>query len=373
LQEYLIADYRLKTTARRFLIGGIVSALVTISLFASDEDEEYEKFRKNNKWIRRFESVFIPQLTLIILAYKNDRLFEWFEDVFSKSDKYANLPKIGKAIKEFNKGTEPSNAKAMGYIGNAVGSSFELPFFSMRFVRDLDQIVKGVRGKSTPASDYESVGFGNGFFNYGAFDYVGFRPDRTYMRGIELVIPKNDTETIDFLNNNKLNINSNSDEAVLRDGVKTYLSINEAKKYDKLWSEEVYKSIKTNLPKLKDLNERQIKSFVSAIEYSATEKVQKEFGFQDPALQQIEINDVKYSLDKKQIEKRNKLIKEYIRQKKGSLQFDQSFKQAVRDGRLVNTPEAKNKMLMSNAKAHATKEMKIILEGKTKTLQVAPD
>jgi hypothetical protein len=372
LEENLVEDFRRKTVTRRVLIGATASALITLSLIASGGDDEYEEFRKRNAWFRRYESTLIPQMTLMVLAYNRGEFAKWMADTWDKSAKYEAMPKISKAIKEFNKDTPPAREKALGQISNVVGGNFDLPLFSIRFVRDLEGIARGISGQPPMRSDYENVGILNGFFNYGALDYLGFRPDRTYMRSIEAVIPTKDKETISFLRDNDLNINSNSDEAVLRDGIKTYLSIKEAKKYDKLWSEEVYKSIKTNLPKLKDLNERQIKSFVSAIEYSATEKVQKEFGFQDPALQQIEISDVKYSLDKKQIEKRSKLIKEYIRDKKGSREFDEAFNKAVKDGRVVKTPEAKYKMLMSNAKAHATKEMKIILEGKTKTLQVAP-
>jgi hypothetical protein len=373
LEEYLTDDFRRKTVTRRVLIGGVASGLITLGLIASGGDDEYEEWRKRNAWFKRYESALIPQMTLMALAMNREEFSKWIADTFDKSAKYDAMPKLVKALKEFNKNTPPAREKAFGQISNVVGGNFDLPLFSIRFVRDLEGITRGISGQPAMRSDFENVGILNGFFNYGALDYLGFRPDRTYMRSIEAVIPTKDKETIGFLRDNKLNINSNSDEAILRDGIKTYLSPKEAKKYDKIWSEEVYQSIKTNMPKIKDLNERQIKSFVSAIEYSATQKVQKDFGFQDPSLQQIEINDVKYILDKRLIEKRNKLIKEYIRDKRGSVQFDDSFDKAVKDGRAVKTPEAKSKMLMSNAKAHATKEMKILLEKKTKTLQIAPD
>ena len=369
VEKKLYADFQSKNTNIRVLVSGL--AMGAVYAVMSDDEDEFEAWLKKNEWARKLAMVYTPLLLEGSMAYRNDKLELFLTKLANRQ--YDNGGEFIKSLVGLTKGGQPSRDKALGQIGGMVGSRLNVPMLPYRMVKDLDGIYRGIKGYPVLKYDFNPIGFWDGYFNNGAIDYVGLKVERNFARNIENVIPSSDTETKSFLYENNLTIDSNSDKEVLsKDGLRN-LSINEAKKYDKLWSEEVYKSIKTNMPKLKDLSEKQIKSFISAIEYSATQKVQKEFGFQDPVLQQIEINDVKYSLDKKQIEKRNKLIKEYIRDKKGSLQFDDSFKQAVKDGRVVNTPEAKNKMLMSNAKAHATKEMKILLEGKTKTLQVAPD
>jgi GNAT superfamily N-acetyltransferase len=372
LEKQLVDDFRRKTVNRRYLIGSTTAALFTLAFYASGGDDEYEKWLERNKWFKRYEATVLPRMTLLAIVISNGTLGDWAINTFSRSAKFDALPKLKEAYKLYEKGNEPAKQKAYGELGNVVGQKFDLPFFSIRFMRDIQGIFKGIRGDVPEKSDFKNIGTLNGFFNYGGLDLIGYRPERTYMRNIEGYIPYADKETISFLRERNLDINANSDEAVLRNGVKSYITMDESPKYDKLWNNEVYKSIKTNMPKLKDLNEKQVKTFVTAIEYVATQKVQKEFGFKDASLQQIEINDVKYSFNKAQIAQREKFINTYLIDNKGSEDFNKSFKKAVRDGRAVNSIESRIKMKMTNAKSHATKKMKEIYEYNTKALTVTP-
>jgi hypothetical protein len=375
LENKLIEDYRLKTLNRRLLIGGIASTLVTLSVFASGGDDELEEWLKKNKWANSYKSVFIPQLTLLVMSIKNDTFGKWLEDTFAKSDKFEQLPKIIKGIKEYNKGDggEAGNAKFMGMLGNTIGSFFNTPLLPVKFARDLGGVYRYIVDKPQEKPDFKNVGFANGFFNYGLIDYMGFRPDRTYMRNMEEYIPESDEKTIKFLRKNDLDINSNSDKAVLSNGIKKSLNETEAQKYDNIWGEEAYRVIKEALTDNEDMDETQIKSLKKVAEFTATRKAQSELDVDNSSLQELEMDGVKYSLTEAQINKRKALIKEYIRDNRNSEKFRDRYREAVKKGNIVGSAESKYFMLMESAKSSATRKMNDIYEKKTSSLQVMPD
>jgi hypothetical protein len=246
LEETLFDDYRRKTINKRLLIGGISASLITLALFASGGDDEMEEWLKKNEWARKYQTVFVPQLTLVLMAFKNGTLGDWLTETFSKSQKFEKLPKIKKAIEAYNKGDSPEadKAKLYGVIGNVAGSFVDVPLLPVKFARDLGGVYRYIVDKPQEKPDYKNVGFANGFFNYGLIDYLGFRPDRTYMKNMEEYIPESDEKTIKFLRKNDLDINSNSDKAVLSNGIKKSLTEDEAQKYDNAWGSRSLQSYK---------------------------------------------------------------------------------------------------------------------------------
>jgi hypothetical protein len=375
LEETLVADYRSKTINKRFLIGGISASLLTLGLFASGGDDEMEEWLKKNEWARKYQSVFVPQLTLLAMSIKNKTFGDWATETFRKSAKFEKFPKIVKGIEAYNKGDSPEadKAKLYGVIGNAFGSFVDVPLLPVRFARDLGGVYKGIVDKPQEKPDFKNVGFANGFFNYGLIDYMGFRPDRTYMKNMEEYIPESDEKTIKFLRKNDLDINSNSDKAVLSNGIKKSLTIAEAQKYDNIWGEEAYRVIKEALADNEDMDETKIKSLKKVAEFTATRKAQSELGIDNTSLQELEMDGVKYSLNESQINKRKALIKEYIRDNRNSEKFRDRYREAVKKGNIVGSAESKYFMLMESAKSSATRKMNDIYEKKTSSLQVMPD
>ena len=374
LEETLIADYRSKTINRRFLIGGLSASLITLGLFASGGDDEMEEWLKKNEWARKYQTVFVPQLTLLAMSIKNKTFGDWATETFSKSTKFEKLPKIKKGIEAYNKGDggEADEAKLYGVLGNVAGSFVDAPLLPVRFARDLGGVYRYIVDKPQEKPDFKNVGFANGFFNYGLIDYLGFRPDRTYMKDMEEYIPESDVKTIKFLRKNDLEINSNSDKAVLSNGIKKSLTEEESQKYDMSFGEEAYRIMKEAINKYDDITEDQLKSLKKTAEFIATEKAQSELNIEDASLQQLEIDGVKYTLTEGQIKKRKSFIREYIKENRQKPKFQDRYKEAVKDGKILNMPESKRRMLMESAEASATRQIKELLENKTSLLEKAP-
>ena len=374
LEETLVEDYRRKTINKRLLIGGVSASLLTLGLFASGGDDEMEEWLKKNEWARGYQTVFVPQLTLFAMSVKNGKLGDWVENTFARYKKFENLPKIIRGVNAYNKsdGGEADKEKLYGVIGNVAGSFVNVPLLPVKFARDLGGVYRYIVDKPQEKSDFKNVGFANGFFNYGLIDYMGFRPDRTYMKNMEEYIPESDEKTIKFLRKNDLDINSNSDKAVLSNGIKKSLTEDEAQKYDNIWGKEAYRVIKEALVDNDDMDETQIKSLKKVAEFTATRKAQSELDVDNSSLQELEMDGVKYSLTEAQINKRKALIKEYIRDNRNSEKFKDRYREAIKKGNIIGSAESKYFMLMESAKSSATRKMNDIYENKTSALEVIP-
>ncbi len=315
LQEQLVDDFRLKTLNRRYLVGLTASALITISLFASGGDEEMEKWFEKNKWAKKYQSVFTPQLTLLAMSFKNKKFGEWLKETYMKSAKFEQMPKVLTAIDEYNKGNEPSEAKAMGILGSAVGSKLDVPILPVKFARDLGGIYNGIMGKPEARADYGGMGFWNGFFNYGAIDMIGLRPDRTYMRNVEEFIPSSDTKSTEFLRENKLKVEASSNKPVIISGTTAYLNESQAQKYDEVFGKTFYSLLKENFNKIENLSEDDLKDAIKYLKDKSKDSANKSVGVLDESFREITVNGKKYILSPSQIIKKKAFEKEYMANK----------------------------------------------------------
>lgn len=319
LQKQLVADYRLKTLSRRFLIGATAASLFTLGFIASGGEDELDKWLDKNKWAKKYLSVFIPQLTLLVMAYRKGEFGDWITETFSKSAKFEKLPKIVKGIEEYNKDSDPSRAKAFGVFGNVLGSSIDAPLAPVRFLRDLGGVYKYIADKPQERQDFLNIGFANGFFNYGAIDYMGFRPDRTYMRNIEEYIPETDEKTIKFLRSKGLDINADSDKPIIYKGFSTYMSEEQAQKYDKKYGETVYGILKDKSESISDLSENDFKKVMKFIKNKAKDEALKTIGAVDNRASELTREGIKYVLPPDLLKKRTDYIETYIRKNKSSI------------------------------------------------------
>ena len=313
LEQQLVDDFRIKTLSRRLLIGGTASALITLSLFASGGDEEFEKWLKKNEWARKYQSVFTPQLTLLLMYAKNKNLGKFFIETFAKSAKFSKTPDIIKGFNEYNKDTAPSTSKALGIAGSITGSFFDTPVLPVRFVRDLGGIYKGILDKPQERPDFGGIGFWNGFWNYGAIDMVGLRPDRTYMKNVEEFIPSSDEKSIEFLRDNKLKVEASSDKPVIINGTTAYLNESQAQKYDEAFGKTFYSLLKENFDKIENLSGDDLKDAIKYLKDKSSDEANKSIGVLDEKYREITIDSKKYILSPEQINDKIKLEKSYIK------------------------------------------------------------
>jgi hypothetical protein len=138
-----------------------------------------------------------------------------------------------------------------------------------------------------------------------------------------------------------------------------------------VFNNEAYDVIKQNLNNISDLDEKKLKSFINAVEYSSAIKARKAIGVEDQSLQSLQIDDVDYSLNKSQIKIRENLINSYIRKERSSGKFNNKFKEARLSDKVIGTQQEKEQMLMQAAKEYATREMKEKYKKRVSELEVS--
>ena len=312
-EKRLLYQYKSQNIKARLIVGGIVSGLITTALIGSGADDELEKWLKKNEWARVFYTVFIPKQTHLAIAYKNSKMADWVEDTFYRSSKFERLPKITKAIEGYNDDSPAGREKARGYWGGVAGSFVDFPVLPFRFARDLSNIYGGVTGKPKKATDYTSVGFTNGFFNYGAVEFLGFRPDRTYMKNVEEFIPISDEKTIKLMREKDLSVNSDSDKAILVNGQSVYMTPEKAMSYDEVYGKTFYELLKKDFNDISALSGKDFKDAIKYLKDKSSDEANKSIGVLDEKYREITIDSKKYILSPEQINDKIKLEKSYIK------------------------------------------------------------
>jgi hypothetical protein len=67
-----------------------------------------------------------------------------------------------------------------GEIGRASMKYFDTPL-PWRFIKDVDNIQRGLKGVPEYKSDYRVTGFLNGVYQGGLVDYIGLRPEGDFV------------------------------------------------------------------------------------------------------------------------------------------------------------------------------------------------
>lgn len=355
LESTLYKNFQSKNTNIRMLIGSVASILTYAVVKGTGADDEYEEWVKKNSWAKKYAELMTPTLFTLMLASKNDKLGSYFATLFNRVEQFDEFKKLKTGFDEFNKGTPASKAKGLGELGNVTGSHIGTPILPYRMIRDLGGIYKGITGKPQSKFDMKNVGFWNGYFNYGLIDYIGLRPDKSFTKDIENFIPKQDEKTVKFLRDNKLNIASNSDKEIVIDGAGTFMNTKQAEKYDKVWSETFYASIRTAQAELGKLGDKDLKKEITQLKNIATDKALQSIGAQSTEMLTINRDDETWVLSKEQVIERVALIKQYKAMSENIITTSQ-VQTIMREERKTE-PQARaiaEKALRSGANTYAT-------------------
>jgi hypothetical protein len=174
LENAMVRSTNLRNTATRNLIGAVVSISMAAAYVASGAGDDIEDWLKENEWARKYFKVVSPTIVTLMIANENEKLGKALQDLLNiKSDNFNETLSVMKAI--------DSEKKSLpGEIGRASMKYFDTPL-PWRFIKDVDNIQRGLKGVPEYKSDYRVTGFLNGVYQGGLVDYIGLRPEGDFV------------------------------------------------------------------------------------------------------------------------------------------------------------------------------------------------
>ena len=174
LENAMVRSTNLRNTATRNLIGAVVSISMAAAYIASGAGDDIEDWLKENEWARKYFKVVSPTIVTLMIANENGELGKALQDLLNiKSDNFNETLSVMKAI--------DSEKKSLpGEIGRASMKYFDTPL-PWRFIKDVDNVQRGLKGIPEYKSDYRVTGFLNGVYQGGLVDYIGLRPEGDFV------------------------------------------------------------------------------------------------------------------------------------------------------------------------------------------------
>lgn len=174
LENAMVRSTNFRNTATRNLIGAVVSISMAAAYIASGVGDDIEDWLKENEWARKYFKVVSPTIVTLMIANENEKLGKALQDLLNiKSDNFNETLSVMKAI--------DSEKKSLpGEIGRASMKYFDTPL-PWRFIKDVDNVQRGLKGIPEYKSDYRVTGFLNGVYQGGLVDYIGLRPEGDFV------------------------------------------------------------------------------------------------------------------------------------------------------------------------------------------------
>lgn len=173
LENAMYETLKIRDKLVRGAIGGATTALTALAWYGIINTDEYQKWRKKNKWASRYTDIITPEIILAGMANKNGEIKKYMEGAVNKNDAF---DKGNKAIKGMSAMAQGDYVTAKGQLGEVVGSTIGVPI-PWRLVRDGQQIWQGVRGDEVYRVDgAPAQSFMQGYLKAGLFDYLGLAP-----------------------------------------------------------------------------------------------------------------------------------------------------------------------------------------------------
>lgn len=169
-----------KNNYQASLTRNIVGTSIALGMFASmsikgsdDEDgvDKLNKWLETNKWAKRYFNKLAPESLVFMISMQNDELGKHLAQTLGISgDTYNNISKLLKSL-------DKKEISTSGKIGQTVGSLLNSPL-AWKTVKDIQNIIRGIKGLDEIKTDYKSSGFWNGYFQGGLTEFLGMRPDK---------------------------------------------------------------------------------------------------------------------------------------------------------------------------------------------------
>lgn len=140
--------------------------------------QDINKWLKKNEWAKKYFNVLAPQALVFMLYSENKELGKYFASLLNmRTDAFSDSKKLVSSIDNIAKG---NTEKGTGQLGSVIGGKTSLPLVPYRIARDVQNIIRGVEGKSQIKPDYDSKGFVEGYYQQGVVDYIAslINPER---------------------------------------------------------------------------------------------------------------------------------------------------------------------------------------------------
>lgn len=170
MENALMRNLKSKNTNTRVLAGAAASLLTYAAFRGTGADQSINDWLKKNEWAKKYFNVLAPQALVFMLYSQNEELGKYFANLLNiRMDAFDDSKKLVSAIDKISNG---ETEKGTGKLGSVVGGKTSLPLVPYRLARDVQNIWRGVEGKSQIKPDYDSKGFIEGYYQQGIVDYI---------------------------------------------------------------------------------------------------------------------------------------------------------------------------------------------------------
>lgn len=185
LDKVLSANATRNRMYGRMATGTLTALAGLLAVMASGADDEYLKWLRKHKEMRKLINKIQPTWLTIYLA-RDNKNGEFLKGIFEALGSRQNFDemKVKRTADEFYKGMADDNPQAMkkawGGVGELVGRKFSVPYFGTlpNYDATADKLYKEFVGTPIP-KDTPSRGFFRGFYKDGMVDFLGLRPEDT--------------------------------------------------------------------------------------------------------------------------------------------------------------------------------------------------
>lgn len=176
MSEALYRKNNYQSSLTRNIIGTSIALAMIASLNIDVDDEEdvkdkLNKWLEENKWAKRYFEKLAPESVVFMLSLENKELGKHLAKVLGMNgDTFNNASKLLKSL-------DKEDTSTYGKAGQLTGQALNSPL-AWKTVKDVQNVVRGLKGLEEIKTDYKATGFWNGYFQGGLIEYLGMRPNK---------------------------------------------------------------------------------------------------------------------------------------------------------------------------------------------------
>ena len=182
-----------KDSAVRLLVGTGIAMATFAVLTAGDDDEELlgklNQWLKDNPWAKKHFNKLAPEAVTFLIDMKNGELSKHWQRVLGMKNDYFDNTKT--LINTFS----DENSSMSGAFGAFVGQNLSSPG-PWKTIKDVRDILRGLKGLPEIKTDYKTSSFWNGYFREGFVDFAKLRPGVNYDLNYKIDKVKDDSKKL---------------------------------------------------------------------------------------------------------------------------------------------------------------------------------
>jgi len=174
LEKTLKYQLLAKNANTRLVVGATISIAAFALMKSTGSDDDLYEWLKKHPWANRYLKKIAPPVIQLMLAQKDKKVGDAIAQQMNiKADAFDEGKKIKRIFTDVSSGKVD---KAMGGVGQLMGSRFSMPVVPWRVARDVKNIYRGLSGLPEIKYDYKTSGFFNGYYQGGMLEQMGLRP-----------------------------------------------------------------------------------------------------------------------------------------------------------------------------------------------------